>query len=91
MATLIRNEIALAFTVMLGASAVWEQTAIAEDVLSPLVAIPIASSNPVLGADNKTHLPYEIACLQRATLCVHQLHRARHCKGQGTAGHGRSG
>jgi hypothetical protein len=66
MATLIRNQIALAFTVMLGASAVWEQTAIAEDVLSPLVAIPIASSNPVLGADNKTHLPYEIVLVNMA-------------------------
>jgi hypothetical protein len=63
----LRTCIALAFTVMLGASTVWEQTAIADDVLSPLVAIPIASPNPVLGADNKIHLPYEIVLVNLTT------------------------
>jgi hypothetical protein len=66
MAALLRTCIALAFTVMLGASAVWEQPAIADDVLSPLVAIPIASPNPVLGADNAIHFPYEIVLVNMA-------------------------
>jgi hypothetical protein len=67
MAALLRTCIALAFTVMLGASAVWEQPAIADDVLSPLVAIPIASPNPVLGADNAIHFPYEIVLVNMAS------------------------
>ena len=51
---------------ILCAAAFFGQTAIADDVLSPLVAIPIASPNPVLGADNKIHLPYEIVLVNMA-------------------------
>jgi hypothetical protein len=32
----------------------------ATDVVTPLVATPLAAPNPVLGADDKTHLAYEI-------------------------------
>src|SRR5207344_1632413 len=32
----------------------------AEEVVTPLVATPLASPNPVLGADDKVHLAYEI-------------------------------
>jgi hypothetical protein len=39
------------------------QMAPAEEMLSPLVATPIASPNPVLGADDKIHLAYEIVLL----------------------------
>jgi hypothetical protein len=46
---------------------IWEQSAIAEDVLSPLVAIQIASPNPVLGADDKTHLLYEVLLANMAS------------------------
>jgi hypothetical protein len=41
--------------------------AVADDVLSPLVGIPVTSPNPVLGADNKTHLPYEIVLVNMAS------------------------
>ena len=67
MTELFRTCIALAFMIMLSASAWWDQTAIADDVLSPLVAIPIASPNPVLGADDKTHLLYEILLANMAS------------------------
>jgi len=43
------------------------QMASAEEVLSPLVATPIASPNPVLGADDKIHLAYEIVLLNLST------------------------
>jgi hypothetical protein len=52
--------------IVLSASAWWEQTAVADDVLSPLVGIPVATPNPVLGADDKTHLPYEIVLMNMA-------------------------
>jgi hypothetical protein len=70
MTEFFRTCIALAFMIMLSASAWWDQTAIADDVLSPLVAIPIASPNPVLGADDKTHLPYEIVLMSMAASSV---------------------
>jgi hypothetical protein len=38
-------------------------TAHPDDVLSPLVATPIVSPNPVLGADDKIHLAYEIVMM----------------------------
>jgi hypothetical protein len=37
-----------------------------EDVVSPLVATPLASPNPVLGADDKVHLAYEIVLANMA-------------------------
>ena len=42
----------------------------AEDVLSPLVATPVASPDPVLGADGKTHLAYEIVLMNIASSAV---------------------
>jgi len=38
----------------------------AEEVVTPLVATPIASPNPVLGADDKVHLAYEMVLLNMA-------------------------
>ena len=35
-------------------------------MVSPLVATPIASPNPVLGADDKVHLAYELVLLNMA-------------------------
>ena len=43
------------------------QTASAEDVVSPLVATPIASPNPVLGSDDRTHLAYEIVLVNMSS------------------------
>jgi hypothetical protein len=43
------------------------QMASAEEVLSPLVATPIASPNPVLCADDKIHRAYEIVPLNLST------------------------
>ena len=60
MTEFFRTRIALAFMIVLSASTWWQQTAIADDVLSPLVGIPVATPNPVLGADDKTHLLYEV-------------------------------
>jgi hypothetical protein len=37
-----------------------------EDVVSPLVATPLTSPNPVLGADDKVHLAYEIVLVNMA-------------------------
>jgi hypothetical protein len=61
-----RVAVALFLGFMLGAA----QTASAEDVLSPLVATPIAAPNPVLGADNKTHLAYEIVLMNLGSSAV---------------------
>jgi hypothetical protein len=36
------------------------------DVVTPLVATPLASPNPVLGSDDKTHLAYEIVLMNIA-------------------------
>ena len=38
----------------------------AEDVVSPLIATPLTSPNPVLGADDKVHLAYEIVLVNMA-------------------------
>ena len=38
----------------------------AEDVVSPLVATPLTAPNPVLGADDKVHLAYEMVLLNMA-------------------------
>ncbi len=38
----------------------------ANDVVSPLVATRLTSPNPVLGADDKVHLAYEIVLVIRA-------------------------
>ncbi len=38
----------------------------ANDVVSPLVATPLTSPNPVLGADDKVHLAYEIVHVNMA-------------------------
>ncbi len=40
------------------------------EVVSPLVATPIAPPNPVLGADDKTHLAYEIVLMNMAPSAV---------------------
>jgi hypothetical protein len=37
-----------------------------EDVVSPLVATPLTSPNPALGADDKVHLAYEIVLVNMA-------------------------
>ena len=38
----------------------------AEDVVSPLIATPLTSPNPVLGADDKVHLAYEFVLVNMA-------------------------
>ncbi len=43
------------------------ETVGAEEVVSPLVATPIASPNPVLGSDAKIHLAYEIVLMSMAS------------------------
>lgn len=40
------------------------------DVVTPLVAMPIAQPNPVLGADDKTHLAYEFMLMNMAPSIV---------------------
>ncbi|MEX1060772.1 MAG: M23 family metallopeptidase [Methyloceanibacter sp.] len=55
--------VALALGLTIGVT----QTVLAEEVLSPLVATPIASPNPVLGADDKIHLTYEIVLMNLST------------------------
>lgn len=40
--------------------------ALSEDVVSPLVAMPLAAPNPVLASDDKVHLAYEIVLLSMA-------------------------
>lgn len=49
--------------------AVAQETA-PEEVVSPLVATPIASPNPMLGADNKVHLAYEMVLLNMAPVVI---------------------
>ena len=54
----------LFFALALGLSTLAQQLLAAaiqpEDVVSPLVVMPLTSPNPVLGADDKVHLAYEI-------------------------------
>jgi hypothetical protein len=45
-------------------------TIAAADVATPVVATPIASPNPVLGADDKIHLAYEIVLMNMAPSAV---------------------
>lgn len=42
-------------------------TVSAEDVVSPLVATPIAQPDPVLGSDDQTHLAYELVLMSMAS------------------------
>ena len=42
------------------------QMASAEEVLAPLVAIPVAKPQPVLTADDKQHLAYELMLVNLA-------------------------
>ena len=43
------------------------ETVSAGEVVSPLVATPIASPNPVLGSDDRIHLAYEIVLMSMAS------------------------
>ena len=52
---------------LLAAPAPHAATMSADDVVSPLVATPIASPNPVLGSDDKTHLAYELVLMSMAS------------------------
>ena len=58
----------LALGIILGANICYGQTA--NDVVSPLVATPITTPNPVLGADDKTHLAYEIMLMNMGSATV---------------------
>jgi hypothetical protein len=42
------------------------ETVSVDDVVSPLVATPVASPNPVLGSDDRIHLAYEIVLMSMA-------------------------
>jgi len=46
------------------------QTVPADEVVTPLVATPLTSPNPVLGSDDKTHLAYEIVLMSMAATPV---------------------
>ena len=50
--------------------AVEAETGAAADVATPVVATPIAPPNPVLGADDKIHLVYEIVLMNMAPSAV---------------------
>ena len=58
--------VAFAFCLAAGAGTVVAETSGANDVLSPLVATPIASPNPVLMTDDKVHLVYEVVLMNMA-------------------------
>jgi Peptidase family M23 len=64
MASRLHSRCLLVFALGLGLSTlVQRHIAVAaepEEVVSPLVATPLTSPNPVLGADDKVHLAYEI-------------------------------
>jgi hypothetical protein len=47
-----------------------QETAAVTDVVAPLVAMPLSSPNPVLGADAKMHLAYEIVLMNMAPSTV---------------------
>jgi hypothetical protein len=47
-----------------------QETVAATDVVTPLVATPLAPPNPVLGSDDKTHLAYEIVLMNMAPSTV---------------------
>jgi Peptidase family M23 len=60
----------LFFALALGLSTLAQQLLAAaiqpEDVVSPLVVMPLTSPNPVLGADGKVHLAYEMVLVSMA-------------------------
>lgn len=56
--------------VIIGMAACYGQAVIADEVASPLVATPITAPNPVLGADAKTHLVYEIVLINMGSTAV---------------------
>ena len=62
------GRLSLAVFALLGAlgAAAPAQAEAAAEVLSPLVATPLTSPNPVLGSDNKTHLAYEFMLVNMA-------------------------
>jgi Peptidase family M23 len=70
MAQVKRHHLLVLMLGMILAAACSGQTAIADDVLSPLVATPIAAPNPVIGADDTTHLAYEIALMNMGSTTV---------------------
>lgn len=55
--------LAVAWALTLATAALPVRTALAEEVLSPIVATPVAAPNPVLGADDRVHLAYEIVLM----------------------------
>jgi hypothetical protein len=68
---LIRQpDFALLLGLALVAAAGLGATALAEPVVSPLLAIPVAAPNPVLGADDKIHLAYELTLVNQSQLVV---------------------
>ena len=62
------GRLSLAVFALLGAlgAAAPAQAEAAAEVLSPLIATPLTSPNPVLGSDNKTHLAYEFMLVNMA-------------------------
>jgi hypothetical protein len=64
-----RRQLALAVVLLVSTAAGLGGT-LAEPVLSPLVAIPVAAPNPVLGADDKIHLAYELTLINQSQLVV---------------------
>jgi hypothetical protein len=62
--------ILIAMMTALGVTAARSDTVAATDVVAPLVVTPIASPNPVLGADDLQHLAYEFTLMSFASSAV---------------------
>ena len=59
--------ILVAMMIALGAPAARSETVASTDVVAPLVVTPLASPNPVLGADDRRHLAYEFTLMSMAS------------------------
>lgn len=66
----MRNGFGCRVALVLGFLLAATSPALAEEVLSPLVAMPIAQPHPVLAADDKQHLAYELVLLNLAGTAV---------------------
>jgi hypothetical protein len=58
--------LALAIGIMLASAPVAAETTTAEEVLAPLVAMPVAQPRPAFAADAKQHLAYDLVLLNLA-------------------------
>ena len=59
--------LAIALLLSASPSPLKAETVSTDDVVSPLVTLPIAAPNPVLGSDDRTHLAYELVLMSMAS------------------------